>query len=471
MHCVFCFLYPVFFYTSDVASASPFTLDQYDVVVCGGGPAGTMAAVSAARNGAKTLVIERYGFPGGSATAAMVHPWLSFHNKRGEQVLAGLGQELVTRLEAVGGAIGHVRDSIGFVYSLTPFDPDLTKQVMLRMLVESGADLLLHTFITGVDVKAGRVTGVRVVNKSGAYLIPAHVFIDTTGDADIAFRAGAPMQASRADGRLNTQPMTMNFRLSGVAWEPIRRYILENPTEFHYETLFDDLKRGEPLTAVSGYFSAWREVSESLGVPRDRLLFFSGVRGDECYVNTSRVTQLDGADAFDLTAAEIEGRRQVTAIADWMRAKVAGFADSYISMIPTQIGVRETRRITGDYVLNQNDVVGGAKFDDAIARSAYPVDIHAPTGAGLITSEAPDDFYEIPFRCLLPQTLDNVIVAGRCISATHEGHASTRLTPTCFAMGQAAGLAAAQCAAHRVLPRDLSGGVLRDALQKQGAVV
>ena len=150
-------------------------------------------------------------------------------------------------------------------------------------------------------------------------------------------------------------------------------------------------------------------------------------------------------------------------------SEVPGFDASFISTIPTQIGVRETRRIVGDYVINQDDVVSGAKFDDAIARSAYPVDIHAPTGQGLITSEAPDDFYEIPFRCLLPRGLENLIVAGRCISATHEGHASTRLTPTCFAMGQAAGLAAARCAEGNLRPRDLNGAELRLALQKQSA--
>ncbi len=430
-----------------------------------------MAAVSAARNGAKTLVIERYGFPGGSSTAAMVHPWLTFHNRQGQQVLAGLGQELVDRLQAIDGAVGHIRDTVGFVYSLTPFDPDLTKQVMLRMLVESGAHLLLHSFIAGVDVEAGVVRSVRVVNKSGAQIVPAKIFIDTTGDADIVALASGPVQEQRRDGRLITQPMTMNFRLSGVDWEPIRRFMIENPDEFHHETLFDDLRRGEPVTGVSGYFSAWRAVNEKLNIPRDRLLFFSGVRGDECYVNTSRVTQLDGADAFDLTAAEIEGRRQVSAIAAWMKANIGGFENSYISMIPTQIGVRETRRILGDYVIDQDDVVNGAKFEDAVARSAYPVDIHAPTGTGLITSEAPPDFYEIPFRCLLPQELENVIVAGRCISATHEGHASTRLTPTCFAMGQAAGLAAARCAAGNLRPRDLSGSELRDTLRRQGAIL
>ena len=195
------------------------------------------------------------------------------------------------------------------------------------------------------------------------------------------------------------------------------------------------------------------------------------MRPDECYVNTSRVTQLDGSDGFDLSAAEWEGRRQVWAIFHWMKSAVPGFDDSYISTIPTQIGVRETRRILGDYVINQDDVIGGAKFDDAIARSAYPVDIHAPTGQGLITSEAPEDFYEIPFRCLLAQGVENVIVAGRCISATHEGHASTRLTPTCFAMGQAAGLAAAHCAKNNQRPRDLNGALLRAELKKQGAIL
>jgi len=447
------------------------TISDFDVVVCGCGPAGTMAAIAAARAGARVLCVEKHPFPGGSSTAAMVHPWLSFHNKRGEQVLAGLGQELVDRLQVVGGALGHLRDSIGFVHSLTPFDPDLTKQVMLQMLVESGARLLLHTFISGVEVENGIVTSIRTVNKSGEQRITAQVFIDATGDADIAFRGGAPIQANRKDGKLTKQPLTMNFRLSGVEWEPIRRFVLDNPNEFHHETLFDELKRGEALTAVSGYFSKWREANQKLNVPRDRLLFFSGVRGDECYVNTSRVTQLDGADAFDLTQAEIEGRRQVTAIANWMKPHINGFENSFISAIPTQIGVRETRRIEGDYNLNQDDVVHGAKFEDAIARSAYPVDIHAPSGEGLVTSEAPDDWYEIPFRCQLPRGIENLIVAGRCISATHEGHASTRLTPTCFAMGQAAGLAAAQCVGSKRRPRELDFGLLRESLREQGAIV
>jgi hypothetical protein len=317
----------------------------------------------------------------------------------------------------------------------------------------------------------GAVRSICSVNKSGAQKIKAKIYIDSTGDADVARFAGTPVQGGRENGKLNTQPMTMNFRLSGVEWGPIRRYILENQDEFHHETLFDELKRGEPLTAVSGYFTEWRAVNEKLRIPRDRLLFFSGVRPDECYINTSRVTQLDGTDAFDLTLAEIEGRRQVTAIANWMHDNIDGFQDSFISMIPTQIGVRETRRIVGDYMIDQDDVIRGAKFDDAIARSAYPVDIHSPSGAGLVTSEAPDDFYEIPFRCQLPQGVENVIVAGRCISATHEGHASTRLTPTCFAMGQAAGLAAALCDARNVRPRDLDFAQLRSTLREQGAIV
>lgn len=445
--------------------------ESWDVIVCGGGPAGTMAAISAARNGAKTLVIERHGFPGGSATAAMVHPWLSYHNRSGEQILAGLGQELVDRLMPLGGALGHLRDSIGFVHSLTPFDPDLTKQVMQQMLIESGAQMLLHSFINEVEFDGEKVTGVKVVNKSGTHRLTAPLFIDTTGDADIVAKSTGNIQEARKDGILNTQPMTMNFRLSGVDWEPIRRYVLANRDEFHHETLFEDLERGEPLTAVSGYFTLWRAANERLGIPRDRVLFFSGVRPDECYVNTSRVTQLDGADGFDLSAGEIEGRRQVSAIATWMKETLDGFQNSYISAIPTQIGVRETRRIVGDYILNQDDVVAGSKFDDAIARSAYPVDIHAPSGQGLIVSEAPDDFYEIPFRCLLPVGISNVIVAGRCISATHEGHASTRLTPTCFAMGQAAGLAAARCAAENLLPRQLDFAALRIGLKEQGAIL
>lgn len=444
---------------------------KFDVLVCGGGPAGVMAAVAAARAGAQVLVVERHPFPGGSSTAALVHPWLTYHNKRGQQVLAGLGQELVDRLQVLGGALGHLRDSIGFVYSLTPFDPDLTKWAMQQMLQESGAQVLVGTTIHGVEVENRSVQAIRAVNKSGEIRLQSEVFVDCTGDADIAFRGGAPMQSTRADGKLATQPMTMNLRLSGVDWAPIRRFILENPAEFHHETLFDDLRKGKPLTAVSGYFSLWREKAGPLNIPRDRLLFFSGVRPDECYVNTSRVTQLDGTDGEQYSRAELEGRRQVYALAAWLRGHVAGFESSYISCVPTQIGVRETRRIVGDYVLSQDDVVRGSKFEDSIARSAYPVDIHAPSGSGLVTSEAPDDFYEIPLRCLLPLSLDNLIVAGRCISATHEGHASTRLTPTCFAMGQAAGVAAAIAVREKKKLRELDFARLRDELRAGGAIV
>jgi hypothetical protein len=233
----------------------------------------------------RTLVIERHGFPGGSSTAALVHPWLSYHNKRGEQVLAGLGQELVDRLCAVGGAVGHLRDSIGFVHSLTPFDPDLTKQVMLQMLTESGAQILLHSFVLGVERDNDRVTAVRIINKSGEYSIPAKVLIDTTGDADVAFRGGAPIQNRVLDGQLTTQPMTMYFRMSGVDWVPIRRYILDNPDEFHHETLFDDLRRGEPLTGVSGYFSLWRAAQAELGI-RATVCCFSPAFGPTSVTST-----------------------------------------------------------------------------------------------------------------------------------------------------------------------------------------
>ncbi len=429
-------------------------------------------------------------------------------------MLAGLGQELVDRLIAMGGSPGHLPDSIGFVHSVTPFDPDLCKQAMLQMLSESGATVLLHAFVTDVERENERVQSVRFVNKSGAFSVPARVFIDTTGDADVAFLAGAKMQNRTCDNRVldspnetpqdetaqnknaqsealqdatsqtsqaqtsqhqtsqtfQSQPMTMYFRMSGVDWNPIRRYILDNPHEFHDETRFDDLRNGAPLTGVSGYFSKWRRDAGKLGIPRDRLLFFAGVRPDECYINTSRVTQLDGADGFDLSQAEIEGRRQVGVLASWFRAHIDGFQKAYISTIPAQIGVRESRRILGEYLLTQNDVVSGAKFPDCIARSAYPVDIHAPTGDGLVTSQPPPDWYEIPFRALLPLGLQNLIVAGRCISATHEGHASTRLTPTCFAMGQAAGTAAALCVQNETLPREI-GRELQQALCAQGALV
>jgi len=421
-------------------SESPPSAARWDVIVCGAGPAGLCAAVAAGRAGARTLVIERYGFAGGMSTAALVYPWMTFHDRTGEQVVLGLAEEIVRRLVARGASPGHLGDTIGFVHSVTPFDPAAFRVLADEMLAEARCDVLYHGLITGARREGDRIAEVRVASPSGSRRLAATVFADCTGDATLCHQAGAEMQ-SDITGRA-VQPMTMCFRLGGVDIAAIARYIVETPTEFHETTLVGH----EPLTGVSGFFSLWREAE--LPIPRDRLLFFVGTRPGEVYINTSRIQGRDGTDPADLAEAEREGRGQVAILHAFLRRSVPGFSDAYIAELPTQVGVRETRRIVGDYTMTSDDVTDGARFEDGVARGAFPIDIHSPSGSGILFSGPPARPYDVPYRSLIPKELSNVIVAGRCISATHESHASTRLTPTCMATGEAAGRAAAWAGTH-----------------------
>jgi hypothetical protein len=292
----------------------------YDVAVCGGGPAGVAAAVAAARSGARTLLIERYGFLGGNSTAAGVNPWMTFHDYHGDQVIRGIGEEIVQRIHGLGGTPGHVLDTVGFVSRFVPLDHEITKFVFDDILAEAGVDVLLHSFIMEVHRSGPALESVRLATKAGLITFRARVFVDTTGDADVAHLAGnATWQGREADGL--TQPMTMNFRVGGVEPEPIVRYMRAHPEEFFHQTTWDNL---EPLTGVFGFGSIWREAA--LPIPRESLLFFFTPRPNEVSVNTSRVIQVDATSPFDLTRAEQEGRRQVAMLMPFFRSKIPASA-------------------------------------------------------------------------------------------------------------------------------------------------
>lgn len=417
---------------------------EADVVVAGGGPAGIHAALAAGRNGCRTILIEKYGFLGGMTTAALVYPWMTFHTTDGKQVIKGYAQEIVDRLMAIGASPGHVRDTVGFVHTITPFHPERYKVLAMELLKEAGVRLLLHSFVDAVRVEDGRIAAVELTGKSGRLLAKAGQFVDATGDADLAYLSGAPcLQGRQEDGR--TQPMTMKFRMRGVDLAAVKRYMLDHPDEFYPKTPFAELER-LPLSGVMGFTKHWR--ASGLPINRDQVLFFTGPEEDEVLVNTTRVQGLDGTDVEHLTEAELEGRKQALLVADFMRANLPGFEKASLTTTGAQIGIRETRRIDGLYALQADDVVQGRKFDDVIARSGYPIDIHDPSGKGVTAAWVQGDgAYDIPYRCLLPRSIGNLITAGRCISTSHEALATTRLSPSCMATGQAAGTAAA--IAHR----------------------
>ena len=414
------------------------SLSEFDLVVVGGGPAGIGAAVAAARRGAETVLLERYGFLGGMATAGLVNPFMGWH-AGGKPLVAGIFQEVLDGLAELGG-YGSQREP-------RAFDPELLKLVADELCRKSGVQLRLHTLLTGASAESARITGVETASKSGAENWSAAIYVDCTGDADLAAAAGVAFDEGREQDGL-TQPMTLNFRMAGVA-------VSRMPPRAEINRLFD-IARAEGRVRC----------------PRDNVLLFHTVHPQVVHFNTTRVTGLRATSAEDLTAAELDARQQAHEIARFLVADVRGFEHSYLQQSAAQIGVRESRRVRGRYALTGDDVIEARKFSDGIARSNYPIDIHSPTGAGTEIRQVPEgDYYEIPYRCLLPLGVDNLLVAGRCISATHEGQASLRIMPTCFALGQAAGVAAALCCERGMTPGDLPAEDVRQALREQGQIV
>lgn len=439
---------------------------HYDVVVVGGGPSGLTAAVSASRQGATTLLIERYGFLGGMTSAALVYPWFTFHDMTGTQVIGGLAQEIVDRLVALEASPGHLRDTVGFVWSVTPFEREAFKLLALDLVTESGVDLLLHSLVYRTEMAGGTIASVHSVGKYGAAVARGTVYIDATGDADLAFMAGAPTVKGRPqDGKV--QGATVLLRLGGVKVEPIVQYMKAHPEEFHHQSLIDELDT-LPLTGVSGFFSLWRKAPSC--IPRDRVVFFMGPRPGEVLMNTSRVINVDPTDPVDITRAEMEGRRQAIPLVDFLRREVPGFAECYLLEVAPQIGVRESRRIAGSYMLSASDVAAGRRFPDTIALCGEPIDIHAPDSGGMQLQEV-HRAYDVPYRILLPQEVDNLLVAGRAVSCTHETFSSLRVTAVAMATGQAAGTAAALSVQYQVAPSAVDTARLREILVQNGAIL
>ncbi len=415
---------------------------DYDVLVVGGGNAGCAAAISAARHGARTLLIERYGFLGGTATAAMVGPWMTFHSG-GERIVGGIAQEIVERLMRAGASPGHLHDSSDYVPTITPFDPEAHKALLFEMMAESGVSLLLHAWFLEALVESESVAGVRVATVAGVREYRARAIIDATADAYVASSAGVPTQQGDERGRV--QPASLMFRLSHVDLSKIASYVRMHPDQMR-TSLKAHERTAHAITAVAGLNDLWdhARASGEVDVPRELVSFFISPYPDEVTVNMTRVTDIDPLDPDDLTRAEIEARAQVMQLAAFFRRRVPGFENARIAATGTQIGIRESRRIVGRYTLTRDDVLQARQFDDAVARSAYPIDVHNPSGSGTTTTRlAPGTSYEIPFRCLIPINRERLLVAGRCISTTHEALASTRLTPTVMTLGQAAGTAAA----------------------------
>jgi FAD dependent oxidoreductase len=446
-------------------------LANCQVLVVGSGPAGMGAALGAAWTGAQVVVVERYGFLGGNPTVALVNPLMSWHTHRrtperaaavllpqdhgpGDPVVAGALSVFLNNLLRAGGALAPTEET-GYT---VPFDPEIYKVVALDTLDDAGAEILLHSRASAAWGPHCAPEGVVFESKLGPVVISADTIVDCTGDGDVAAFAGAQFQIGREpDGRV--QPMTLMFRIVDFDHGRFADYVKLNPSQW----------RG-----VHGLWDLVRQAAQhgDLKLPREDILLFATPHPGELSANCTRVTETVGVDVVELTRAEIEARRQMRDIMNFLNKYVPGFEQAYVVQSGNSIGVRETRRIIGEYVLTVQDVLEARKFGDAIARASYPVDIHNPTGPGTTIKRVPEnDWYEVPLRCLIPKGVENLLVAGRCISGTHEAHSSYRVTPTAMATGQAAGVCAALASLTKRQPRHIPASEVQQKLRQQNAII
>jgi glycine/D-amino acid oxidase-like deaminating enzyme len=420
--------------------------DRYDVVVVGSGSAGSSAAISAARLGARTLLIDRLGFMGGTSTAVL-DTFYAFYTPGAtpRRVVGGLGWEVVEHLAADGVAFERP-NTYGAGTGVT-YDQEALKVLWERLAEEAGADLLLHTWATGVTLADGRVRALRIWNKGGERTIEAAVFVDASGDADVCAMAGVPYDDARSTGTV--QSLSTLFRLANV---DVERAAAMPKTE-----LWARMREG----AATGSYRLPRLEGSWHRTPHPGVVM----------IHMTRIPNVDATDPVQLTRAEIEGRRQVLEYHRFLRDRVPGFERAVLVSTSPAIGVRESRRVYGDYRLAREDVLSGRRFADEIALCGAPIEDHGAGGETEWRYVAEGGVYGIPYRTLLPRGVEGLLVAGRCFSATHDAHASARSMATCMAMGQAAGTAAVLAAAGGTTPRAVPADRLRERLALDGALL
>lgn len=427
---------------------------EYDVAVLGGGPAGIAAAVAAARAGRRTLLIERYGFLGGMGTAAGVTNFCGLHaNVFGEmhRVVQGVASDLLARIDRLGGLNApHLILGKSFAQA---YDTAAYKIAADDLLAAHKVDILFHALGAGVVMdQSRRIDALLVETKGGRQAVRADIFIDCSGDGDLAAWAGAPFEVGDSNGHM-LYP-SMMFRLNGI----------------------DPERAGEAWRTIP----ALMEQAEAAGThkfPRKGAIVRPQKSQIEWRVNFTQLAREDGSavnglDPDQLTRGEIEGRRQAAAAFEFLRT-VPGFEKSYIVDLPPQLGIRETRRVRGGYQLSGEDVLGCVSFEDSIGVNGWPMEQHI---AGDVVFRFPPipqsrGFNELPYRMLVPEGVDNLLMAGRCASMTHEGQSAARVSGACFAMGEAAGSAAALALSGNTIPRDIAVEKLQQALQEQGAFI
>ncbi len=406
--------------------------EMYDLIVAGGGVAGVAAAVSAAREGLRVLLAEQTGVTGGAMTNALVYPFMRYTLRKSGRVLAaGLFAEMQERWKAY-------RDTSWETYKLV-FDD---------LLSEAGAEVLFHAQLFDVTTKDRQVTEISVATCAGKRSLRARMFIDATGDGELFYLAGCDCQLGRQEDGF-CQPMTTCFRLGNV---DIARFQAERP-------MLEERYRA-------------RQAEGKITNPRENILVFFGLGEGIVHFNTTRVIRHDPTDPAALSRAEMIARRQVWEMVKFLREESEAFSHCTLLSLANRIGIRESRKLKGVHILTAEELERGVYFPDTVALGNYGVDIHNPTGTGTTVHYLSDEaYYSIPYRSLLPKEYDNLLVAGRCLSATHEAQSAVRIMPTCVCMGQAAGIAAAVAAETGTALSGVDTDAVRRRLTERGAVL
>lgn len=438
--------------------------EEADVVVLGSGSAGVAAAVSAARSGLKTVIVEKAPYPGGLLTFPM--PLMGCLDLKGNLIVHGVFEELMDKLKKMGGRSDYILSPRRGV-SMVITDTELMKHCVLEMLVEARVKLYLHTYFVESIVEQDKIKAIVVVNKSGKQAIAARQFIDCSGDGDLVAASGAPY--NRGDANTGeTQVSTLLFVMGNVDIKKFKLALTGYPEKYVSDIVASDFFARNDFFLFVGMKELIRQVrtEQGLDLPNDRLSIIPLLRQDEAICEVTRV-HIDATDGNQLTDGEIETRKQVFEYIKLLNKWIPGFENSYLKVTAPQLGVRESRRIQGKYTLTGDDVLSARRFSDEIALGCFGIDVHSKNETKVVRPEKSP--FGIPYGCLIPAKVNNLLVAGRNISTTREAHAATRVMATCMGTGHAAGCAAAIAVESNISPGEIDYKVLRSRLKEQNA--
>ncbi|MGI6539129.1 MAG: FAD-dependent oxidoreductase [Caldicoprobacterales bacterium] len=454
---------------------------KYDTVVVGGGSAGISAAASAAKNGSRVLLIEAGPVLGGEMLSGMTIDGAV--NARGERIVGGILDELIEELKLMDGYVGIFNDWRLIRYIC--IDPVVMQMAVMKVLSKYGVEILLHSVMEDVIVRDGTVEKIVIYNKKGKSYVEAGNFIDCSGDGDLCAMAGAPYELASSDGEL--QPVSLMFRMSGVETEPLLRFVREHPEyvaigesdvirdgRTDKEIVEELYKQGQPTVFFKGDGPLLKEAINLGELYPTALIMIqpTSIARKEVCINSTRAAHINALDTKALSNAMEELLDQVNRCVKFLKKRVPGFENAQLSAIGPRIGIRETRRIIGEYVLSGDDAAKARKFPDGIAKGCHHIDIHQDGIKQVRIPIANGGSYDIPFRCLIPKGLRNVLIAGRCFSADRYAHGSARVIGGCLSMGQAAGTAASMMLAGKLNDtRQIDVDALRTRLKEQGAIL